>query len=990
MLFRYEIFKNKKRKGENKMSRKQITASLFTMCFILSSCSKKAVRPVEGENCSVSDNISVTGEELPYYTAEKIEINDGTAAGVCNGEIICYGGKRNYSVGYSDCRSPDEKYAMPSELKGVSVIKEKNEKVYCYGFDGEDNNKISIFSSDMSETHEINDEAGSVYCISPDKYGNVITCSMSDGEVCFQKFSENGDSLEIKKYDASFFNGENYMFPEDIVVSDSGNLFFHYDNTDGCHISVFSDSFEFVSELPNEYKLDMDFSENDNKIYVCDSQFEENVYNFYCIDEAEMVLDYAGTLTGVDSVFAGAGVYDYFYYIDADLYGYRIEEDSSVKITSNTTAEHFFSNNNDLKIVVSDYMYCEEVYGIDKDCSKRFIFGLNDSEYTSYEKLCYPDHFQIVQTGDDVCIYDIDTRSGDSELINLDTDDNRLINNILINSSYELVYYYDENTGNTGLSVYDRNGDEIVQLSSAEELVDSAVLNNSDYFILCYDYNRETTCPSVIHSGNNQITPVSFEGIGDEEYVSRCFASSEENTVFVMTETNIYKGIVENEKCILRKVVDLQSTSLDGNNIIQDFYADDNNFYIKAEHELYMLKVSEPPEETEKTEIKVMCINLTPDDNITDIFECKYPDLKLNYVIFNEEEGDINDQINLQLISDDAPDMIMTYKNEIYDYNISRDNSKDAYIDLYELIDSDSEINRSDFQENILSALEYENHLYQITPFFSLKTILSDSDKCPYQEGWSISEFTEFLQSHSSSAFYRNDFDTVSKTALNLMPFYDYEKSKAYFNTDEFKSLMETIKSFPESSEKTEDFILYSTELTGFDAENYIRNCYFSGNSISNIGYPGMDGNGAVIVPDVQFSVMKNSSHAGEAWNFIKLYFSEDYFDSINNPKFPVSKNMMEKYAERALNSENYNDSETSLIGYDINKNPVKFNALGTDSVKFIQDIIDNASDIYIYDRSIDNIFYENYFEYIDGSMEIDVFAEKTQKKADIYLSERY
>lgn len=972
------------------MSKKQIIALLFTMCFILSSCSKKVVRPVEGESSSVSENISVTGEELPYYTAEKIEISDGTAVGICNGEIICCGGKWNYSVGYSDCRSPDEKYAMPSDLKGVSVIKEKNEKVYCYGFDGEDNNKISIFSSDMSETHEINDEAGSVYCISPDKSGNVITCSMDDGEVCFQKFSENGDSLEIKKYDASFFNGENYMFPEDIVVSDSGNLFFHYDNNDGCHISVFSDSFEFVSELPNEYKLDMVFSENDNKIYVCDSQFEENVYNFYCIDESEMVLDYAGTLTGVDSVLAGAGVYDYFYYIDTDLYGYRIEEDSSVKITSDTTAEHLFSNNNDLKMVVSDDIYFEEVYGIDKDGSKRFIFGLDDSEYTDYEKQCYPDHFQIVQTGDDVCIYDIDTRSGDSELINLDIDDNRLINNILINPSYELVYYFDENTGNTGLSVYDRNGEEIVQLSSAEELIDSAVLNNSDYFLLCYDYNKETTYPSVIHPGNNQITPVSFEGIGDEEYVSRCFASCEENTVFVMTETNIYKGTVENEKCVLRKVVDLQSTSLAGNNIIQDFYADDNNFYIKAEHELYMLKVSEPPEETEKTEIKVMCINLTPDDNITDIFECKYPDLKLNYVIFNEEEGNINDQINLQLISDDAPDMIMTYKDEFLDYDISRDNSKDAYIDLYELIDSDSEIKQSDFQENILRALEYENHLYQITPFFSLKTILSDSDKCPYQEGWSISEFTEFLQSHSSSAFYRNDFDTVSKTALNLMPFYDYGKSKAYFNTDEFKSLMETIKSFPESSEKTEDFILYSTELTGFDAENYIRNCYFRGNIISNIGYPGMDGNGAVIVPDVQFSVMKNSSHTEEAWNFIKLYFSEDYFDSIKNHKFPVSKNLMEKYAEQALNSESYNDSETSLIGYDINKNPVKFNALSTDSVKFIQDIIDNASDIYIYDRSIDNIFYENYFEYIDGSMGIDVFAEKTQKKADIYLSERY
>ena len=972
------------------MSRKQIIALLFTVCFVLSSCSKKTVIPVENEYSSVSNDISVTSEKLPYYTAEKIEINDGIVVGICNGEILCYSGKWNYSIGYSDCRNTNERYAMPSDLKGVSVLKEKNEKVYCYGFDGEDNYKISVFSSDMSETHEINDEAGTVYCISPDKYGNVITCSMVDGEVCFQKFSENADLLEIKKYDASFFDGEDYIFPQDIVVSDGGNLFFHYDNNDGCHISVFNDSFEFVTELPNEYKLDMVFSENENKIYVCDSHFEDNVYNFYCIDESEMVLDYAGTLTGVDSVFAGAGVYDYFYYINEDFYGYRIEEDSSVKITSDMLAEHLFSNNNDLKMVISDDIYYEEVFGIDKDGSKRLIFGLNDSEYTDYEKLCYPDHFQVVQICDDVCIYDVDTRNGDSEQINLDIDDNRLINNILINSSYELVYYYDENTGNTGMSVYDRNGNEIVQFSSADELVDSAVLNTSDYFLLSYDCDKETAYPSVLNTTDNQITPVSFEGIGDEEYVSRCFASSEENTVFAMTETNIYKGKVENEKCVLRKVVDLQNISNMNANIIQDFYAADNNLYMKTENGLYMLRSSESPEKIGKTEIKVMCINSTPDDTITDIFEYKYPDLKLNYVIFNEEEGDINDQINLQLISDDAPDVIMTYEDEINNYNISRDNSKDAYIDLYEFIDSDSEINRGDFQENILSALEYENHLYQITPFFSLKTILSDSDKCPYQEGWSISEFTEFLQSHSSSAFYRNDFDTVSKTALNLMPFYDYEKSKAYFNTDEFKNLMETIKIFPETSEKIEDFILYSTELTGFDDENYIRNCYFSGKSISNIGYPGISGNGVIIVPDVQFSVIKNSSHAEEVWNFIKLYFSEDYFNSNNNSKFPVSKNMMKKYADRILNADDYNNSDISLIGYDINKNPVNLNPTSTDSVEFIQNIIDNASDIYMFDHSIENIFYENYFEYIDGSMGIDVFAEKTQKKADIYLSERY
>ena len=49
----YKIFKNKKRKGENKMSRKQIIALLFTVCFVLSSCSKKTVIPVENEYSSV-------------------------------------------------------------------------------------------------------------------------------------------------------------------------------------------------------------------------------------------------------------------------------------------------------------------------------------------------------------------------------------------------------------------------------------------------------------------------------------------------------------------------------------------------------------------------------------------------------------------------------------------------------------------------------------------------------------------------------------------------------------------------------------------------------------------------------------------------------------------------------------------------------------------------------------------------------------------------
>ena len=159
---------------------------------------------------------------------------------------------------------------------------------------------------------------------------------------------------------------------------------------------------------------------------------------------------------------------------------------------------------------------------------------------------------------------------------------------------------------------------------------------------------------------------------------------------------------------------------------------------------------------------------------------------------------------------------------------------------------------------------------------------------------------------------------------------------------------------------------------------------------MKNIGFPDVNGNGAMIVPDIQLSIMDNRVIADTAWKFIKYYLSEEYFDQhyAENRQFPIVNALSEKLKNITQNITE--DSEfLSLNACDFNKNPVKLSAPDKKYTDAVDEIINGAAAVYRYDFRIDSIFYDEYFEYTEGGQSLSDMSKDIQKKVQIYLGER-
>jgi hypothetical protein len=442
---------------------------------------------------------------------------------------------------------------------------------------------------------------------------------------------------------------------------------------------------------------------------------------------------------------------------------------------------------------------------------------------------------------------------------------------------------------------------------------------------------------------------------------------------------------------VLASIKHLNSTLETG---IYNFFYENGQMYIVSANDFYRLIVSDNSHEKQKKpdkKLDVVYINCLPDNWVNEQFEKDNPDFEVVPYLFSSSEEDFTEKLNLMLVSDDTVDVVVMKDEGQCDYSIVRDNYKGIYADLYRFMESEpDDYHADDFRQNILSALEYKGALFQMVPYFTVRTIIGEESDNQISDNWSVEEFTSHLRNNPDSTFFRNDREIVSKSALNLMSFYNYEKDECFFDTDKFRDLIGTVQEFPETADIVSDFDLYDIELNNYNQINEAEHAYFKGNSVKNIGFPDVTGNGAMIVPDIQLSIMDNRVTADTAWEFIKYYLSEEYFDQhyAENRQFPIVNSLNEKLKNITQNITE--DSEfLSLNACDFNKNPVKLTAPDKKYTDAVDEIINGASVIYRYDFRIDSIFYDEYFEYTEGEQSLSDMSKDIQKKVQIYLGER-
>ena len=173
-------------------------------------------------------------------------------------------------------------------------------------------------------------------------------------------------------------------------------------------------------------------------------------------------------------------------------------------------------------------------------------------------------------------------------------------------------------------------------------------------------------------------------------------------------------------------------------------------------------------------------------------------------------------------------------------------------MDLYGLLDKDTELSRDDFLPNVLTACEYDGKLAILPQTFTLQTVIGKADDVGTTPGWTVSDMKALLASkpEGTQLFWGMD-RTSALTALMSLGYNDFinwEDASCNFDSQEFIDVLDFANMFPEEFEYRDDMedstvllsqgkqLLDTYYLSDFEQVQMYRAIF--GGPTTFIGYP--------------------------------------------------------------------------------------------------------------------------------------------------------
>lgn len=277
--------------------------------------------------------------------------------------------------------------------------------------------------------------------------------------------------------------------------------------------------------------------------------------------------------------------------------------------------------------------------------------------------------------------------------------------------------------------------------------------------------------------------------------------------------------------------------------------------------------------------------------------------------------------LNNDIIAGKVPDVLVVNERMPIESYIA----KGLFADLYPFIDADERMERSDFLTNILDAYAVGGKLYEITPTVQVRTLAGKKEMLGDRTGWTMAEFMEWSKTIPEDA--RVFYDMTRDQLLSMFCTYAYEEfvdpetGKCSFDSDEFKKILEYVKTLSNESiwdtmgesydqEFWENYenrfrdnraMLEEVYLYSFYSYRSLMNYTFYTDQITLVGLPSSDRSGSVIATgDMSFAISAKSPMIDGAWAFVSYFLTEEYQDSITN-SFPLRVSSLEKMADTTV-----------------------------------------------------------------------------------------
>lgn len=404
---------------------------------------------------------------------------------------------------------------------------------------------------------------------------------------------------------------------------------------------------------------------------------------------------------------------------------------------------------------------------------------------------------------------------------------------------------------------------------------------------------------------------------------------------------------------------------------------------------------------------------------VTKIVDMDFYNKEFDNTIMNEEDGlTVDFNITQDIMNTDSIDIIpsYTFANQSK-YEILR--NMGAFVDLYQFMENDPEVNTSTLNQHILSLNETDGKLCSLPMYYSLTTLIGETRYVGDKENWTVDDFIsrwEQMPEGSTVNGSRNSeniyYDILRN---NLESFVDYENVKVDFDCPEFRKILEFCNRFESNNgQKCEwDYespkFVVTFDLSGIMSANVFGDSREIGLNFNPpytiVGYPSPDGQGAFFTSNFMYSISAKSSPEKQkgAWEFIRQFYTEEYqlnnvmekyIDDIEGEEYVhyssecglcINNNAFEKTAQKIMNGEYYS-------GKGVDKGVEYTYAMPTQEevdrmVKYL-DSIDRWETTL--DRELWKIIEDEVMSYFAGEKSLDDTVDMIQNRASIWISEQY
>lgn len=398
-------------------------------------------------------------------------------------------------------------------------------------------------------------------------------------------------------------------------------------------------------------------------------------------------------------------------------------------------------------------------------------------------------------------------------------------------------------------------------------------------------------------------------------------------------------------------------------------------------------------------------------------FNKNNPEYEIEITVYGDdmEWQDALSKMNNDMISGNLPDILLINSNLPVDSYIA----KGLFANIYDFMETDPDIHKEDYLQNLLKAYEVNGALYYTVPDFTINTMVGKTSDVGAEQGWTMDEFMALVEANPD----KNIFDTSYATntgmltsffSYNYDSFIDRNTGECSFNSDAFIKMMEFCNRFPtEVKDENIDYdqnywqeqemqyrngktILSSEYIGRFQVIRELEQGKF-GEPVTFKGMPGSNGNGSTFnSSSMLLAITAKSANKDGAWQFVRYFLTDEYQDiytDINTYNFPAKLSALEKKAENAKERPYWENEETGEKEYYDNTywNGTESINIGVNTdednermMNFIKSITATSN----YDTKIQDIITEESAPYFSGQKTAAQAAEIIQNRVANYIAE--